>query len=193
MSSTFDTSERISREKTERILRLRADRLALRDEPAEECSDSAADWLFFTVGSRKFAVEAVWAVEASAMTEICRIPGTPRFVLGVVDIRGRVVSVVDLAAFMELSEQGGDGSLSPSDDSGGLVLLRGGGMEFAVRADTVLGVSPLIPGEFTKGITVFEGRLGEFVAGVGVDGSLYLDGAKVISDSAMIIEDSGGH
>jgi purine-binding chemotaxis protein CheW len=107
-------SERIDWERARE--RLAAARLALDEHrsPEEEqallherarvlatpvASDDGAprqDVVRFTLCGEPFAVAAEHVVEATAIGEPTPVPGTPEFLLGVVNHRGRVLPVVDL-------------------------------------------------------------------------------------------------
>lgn len=63
--------------------------------------------LLFRCGGQVLAVEAGAVREILAATEPTRIPGTPAAVLGLVNVRGTLVPVVDAAAAVGLSARNG--------------------------------------------------------------------------------------
>ena len=50
----------------------------------------------FRIGKETYGVDISTVREIVRVEEITRVPGTPEFVLGVVNLRGRILSVVDL-------------------------------------------------------------------------------------------------
>lgn len=57
---------------------------------------SAAQFLTFTLGSETFAVPVAQAREILDYVPLTRVPQLPAFVAGVLNLRGRVVPVIDL-------------------------------------------------------------------------------------------------
>ncbi len=55
-----------------------------------------AQYLTFTLGSEVFAVNISKVREVLDFTAITKVPGTPEFMRGVINLRGSVVPVVDL-------------------------------------------------------------------------------------------------
>lgn len=87
------------------ILRARAKALAQppKDEPE---ADTLLDVLEFRLAEERYAVEIRHVSEVHPLKELTPLPGTPAFVLGVVNVRGRILPVVDLKKFFELPDEG---------------------------------------------------------------------------------------
>jgi purine-binding chemotaxis protein CheW len=52
----------------------------------------------FKVGSAEYVIGADQVLHLESFTEATRVPGTPEFVIGLVQVRGRLIPVVDLRA-----------------------------------------------------------------------------------------------
>jgi purine-binding chemotaxis protein CheW len=63
---------------------------------ADEDDDPGCDFVRFTLGGDRFAIDAEHVLEATSLGEPTPVPGTPDFLLGVVNHRGRVLPVFDL-------------------------------------------------------------------------------------------------
>jgi purine-binding chemotaxis protein CheW len=57
---------------------------------------SSLQYLTFTLGDEVFAVDVTKAREVLDFTTVTRVPQTPRFMLGVINLRSSVVPVIDL-------------------------------------------------------------------------------------------------
>lgn len=79
--------------------------------------------LLFRCGGQVLAVEAGVVREILAATVPTRIPGTPPSVLGLVNVRGTLVPVVDAAAAVGLTAQNGAPTLVLVDRKGKAVGL----------------------------------------------------------------------
>ncbi len=55
-------------------------------------------YLSFTLGNEGYAIPLLSVREVIAMPETTKIPGTPPYFLGIMNLRGQVISVVDLRA-----------------------------------------------------------------------------------------------
>lgn len=58
--------------------------------------NTAMQYLTFHLGEEKFAIDVTKAQEVLDFVAPTRVPQTPRFMLGVINLRGSVVPVVDL-------------------------------------------------------------------------------------------------
>ncbi len=56
----------------------------------------------FRIGKETFGVDIFAVREIVRVQEITKVPGAPEFVLGVINLRGRVISVVDLGLHLGL-------------------------------------------------------------------------------------------
>ncbi len=73
-------------------------------------SDDLLQLVTFEVGDEEFAVDTLAVREINRMMEITHVPQTPRDVEGVINLRGRIVPVVDLRLRLglERAERGRD-------------------------------------------------------------------------------------
>lgn len=64
----------------------------------------------FSLGREEFAVEVTQVREIMRMEEITRMPKSPHFVEGIINLRGQIIAVVELAKRLNLEagERGGD-------------------------------------------------------------------------------------
>jgi purine-binding chemotaxis protein CheW len=86
--------EDLSPEEGRVILLERARLLAI--PTAGEDADPGRDFVRLTLCGDRFAIDAEHVLEATPLGEPTPVPGTPSFVLGVVNHRGRVLPVFDL-------------------------------------------------------------------------------------------------
>jgi len=63
--------------------------------------------LHFPIGARRFAVPVTGILEIREVPEPTPVPGSPSVVAGLVEIRGRIVTLVDLARVFGLEERSG--------------------------------------------------------------------------------------
>src|SRR5271156_5624497 len=61
-------------------------------------------YLTFGLGKEEFAIQVLHVCEIMGIQEITRVPQTPGYVKGVLNLRGRVVPVVDLRLKFDFPE-----------------------------------------------------------------------------------------
>ena len=64
----------------------------------EAIKDKAGKYLTFALGSEEYGLEILKVREIIGYVEVTRIPQTPAYVQGVINLRGQVIPVVDLRA-----------------------------------------------------------------------------------------------
>jgi chemotaxis signal transduction protein len=165
-----------------RILRQR--RLLLARTREETAASDQMDVLEFGLGSEVYAVEQRYVEEAFIpAVEILPIPFTPPFVLGVIRRRGRVLAVIDLA---ELSH----GAVPARPERNGpppLVVLRHGGMEFALAVDVIRMIRRIDRQVISTDRGAISEALAPWAAGITADPVLILDAGKLLEDPALIV------
>ena len=65
-------------------------------DAASDMSRRAGKYLTFKLGAEEFGLEILKVQEIIKMMDITRVPRTPDFVRGVINLRGKVIPVVDL-------------------------------------------------------------------------------------------------
>lgn len=173
-------SARRSQKSPAEVLEERARALAV---PPESTSDGEEGVMavVFTLGGERFAIESACMSEVALSVGIVPVPCTPEFVLGIVRLRGEVISVIDLRKFFELPSKG-------LSDMNRLLVLSSGEMRFGVLADTVDGVAEIRMGELKK-LPTLSGVREEYLAGVSADGITVLSGRRLLAGSSIIINE----
>jgi purine-binding chemotaxis protein CheW len=59
----------------------------------------------FKIESEEFGIDILNVQEINKMTQITKVPGSPKFVEGVINLRGRVIPVVNLRLKMSLPDK----------------------------------------------------------------------------------------
>lgn len=90
--------------------------------------------VIFTLGGDRYGVLLSKVRTVVMPRPLTRVPRAPRALLGIMNLRGRVVSVVDLAALLGLE------SASPH---GKVLLLNRGRTELGMAVTDVVGIAPL--------------------------------------------------
>jgi purine-binding chemotaxis protein CheW len=163
-----------------RILRERARRFASRAETAD--GSGSIEVLEFGLAGERYAIEAVHVDDVVPLRELTPLPCTPDFLRGVVNVRGRLVGVIDLKKFFGLPERG-------ITDLHRVVLLRSADLEFGLLADTVEGVVSLELEAIQPPLPTLTGIRETYVRGVTFERVLFLDAEAILSDRRLVVDE----
>lgn len=167
-------------EEKKRVLKARAKALA---REAEKVLDQEyLEVVEFILAYETYGIESAYVREIYPLTEITSLPGTPPFVRGIVNVRGQILSVIDLKKFFELPEKG-------LTDLNKIIIVRDDNMEFGILADAVLGIRKLPVREFEATLPTLTGIRTQYLKGVTRERMVILDAAKILSDKNIIISE----
>jgi purine-binding chemotaxis protein CheW len=168
-------------EEKKRILKERAKTLA-RETEAEEVTHEYLEVVEFSLAYETYGIESSYVREVYPLTEITPLPGTPPFVLGIVNVRGQILSVIDLKRFFGLPEKG-------LTDLNKVIILHNDRMEFGVLADVILGVRLVPLQEIQPSLPTLTDIRADYLKGVTQERLIVLEAAKILSDRRMIVHE----
>ncbi len=59
-------------------------------------ADTILQLVSFTIGSEEFGVDILKVQEINRMTAITRVPNAPQYVEGIINLRGKIIPIIDL-------------------------------------------------------------------------------------------------
>jgi purine-binding chemotaxis protein CheW len=75
---------------------------------AKVSSNEVLQLVSFYLGNEEFAVDILNVQEINRMVEITRVPRAPHFVEGVINLRGKIIPIIDLRKRLNLPEKDHD-------------------------------------------------------------------------------------
>ena len=163
------------------VLRKRAQILA-RQLEEDQGAGTSLDILEFHLTYETYAIEMRWVAETYPLKELTPLPCTPPFVAGIINVRGRILSVIDIRKFFDLPEKG-------LTDLNKVIILNNGEMEFGILADEILGTRSIPLSEVQPPLPTLTGVRAEYLRGVTSERTAILDGAKLLADKSLIVHD----
>ncbi len=79
-------------------------------EASSACAQNAAQYLTFVCGGEEYGVEILRVQEIKGWDHVTRVPYAPPYVLGVMNLRGMIVPVIDLRIRLNLQQSNFDAS-----------------------------------------------------------------------------------
>jgi purine-binding chemotaxis protein CheW len=131
----------------------------------------------FTLGDVNYGAPVEQVREVRDVQAVTPVPGAPSYVGGVTNLRGQIITVMDLRKRLNIEEMEGGGEK--------IIVIEMGKTAVGVVVDTVTEVSTIAGADIEKQIQVTK-KLENYVVGVGKQGEtlvVILDLAKIIADS----------
>jgi purine-binding chemotaxis protein CheW len=163
------------------LLHARALTLARPPERAA-ASDSMFELLEFRLAHERYALENKWVREVSNFKELTPLPCCPPFVLGIVNVRGRILPVLDIKRFFDLPEKG-------LTDLHRIILVGGNDLELGLLADTIVGVRSIPTADLQPPLPTLTGVRGDYLKGVTAERLVVLDLARILADPKIIVHE----
>lgn len=139
----------------------------------------------FTVGDVNYGVPVDQVREVRDVQAVTPVPGAPCYVEGVTNLRGQIITVMDLRRRLSLPKKEGGGEK--------IIVIEMGKIAVGVVVDTVTEVSNIAGVDIEKHMQVTT-RLDDYLVGVGKQGEqliVILDLAKIISDVEADLPETG--
>jgi purine-binding chemotaxis protein CheW len=143
----------------------------------------------FRIGSELFGVPISAVQEIVRVPAIARIPQAPDFVEGVINLRGRVITVVDLRKRMNQPASGGQGGW---DRKSRILVIETEGRQVGAIVDEVTEVLKLAADRVEPAPPMVAGLSNQYINGVGklVDDLLILiDIDKILTANQLLALD----
>jgi purine-binding chemotaxis protein CheW len=67
-----------------------------KDIVQQHVSDELLQLVSFTIGTEEFGVDILKVQEINRMVDVTRVPNTPEYVDGIINLRGKVIPIIDL-------------------------------------------------------------------------------------------------
>jgi purine-binding chemotaxis protein CheW len=163
------------------ILRARAQALARPPERAE-VAESSLELLEFRLARESYALETRYVREVYPLKNLTPVPCTPPFVLGIVNVRGRITPVIDIKKFFDLPDKG-------LTDLHRIILVRGRDLEFGLLADVIVGVRTIPEESLQPSLPTLTGIRADYLKGVTAERLVVLDLDRILTDPKIIVHE----
>ena len=168
-------------EEKKKIFKMRAKALS-QETRDKETAEEYIEIVEFMLAYEKYGIETSYVREVYPLKELTPLPGTPPFILGIINVRGEILSLIDIKKFFDLPEKG-------LGDLNKIIILHNEKMEFGILSDVILGVRNILLSELQQSIPTLTGIREEYLKGVTKERVVILDAEKLLSDKAIIVHE----
>ena len=163
------------------ILKARARELA-REPLAAELAGDLLEAVEFELASEHYAIALAQVREVSLLKELTPVPCTPPFVLGIINLRGEIRTVIDLKKFFDLTDKG-------ITELNKIIIIEHDDMQLGILADAIRGVRRIRLNDLQPALPTLTGIRADYLRGVTSDRLVVLDAAKILSDNRILVNE----
>ena len=141
-------------------------------------NDEVLQWVTYKLGEETYGINVMQVQEVLRHTEIAPVPGAPDYVLGIINLRGNVVTVIDTRSRFGLPSSG-------ISDNTRIVIIESDEQVVGILVDSVAEVVYLRSSEIDSAPNVGTEESAKFIQGVSNrDGQLLIlvDLNKLLND-----------
>lgn len=160
------------------VFQERARRLAR--PPEEDLAGETTQVVVFALGQESYAVEAAFVETIVPLERITPVPCTPDFVVGVINLRGRILSVIDLHRFLGQTP-------IPRDSETQVIAVRAAGLEVGILANQVRDVQPLLLEDLRPALPTASSKAAAYTRGLTPGMVVFLDLQALLKDERIIV------
>ena len=128
--------------------------------PAEKSqTDLISQWVTFFLDGEMYGVNVLQVQEVLRVSEIAPVPGAPEYVLGIINLRGNIVTVIDTRQRFGLGSK-------ELDDLSRIVIIEVSGNVIGILVDGVAEVVYLRESSMESAPNVGSGESSRYIQGV---------------------------
>jgi purine-binding chemotaxis protein CheW len=164
----------------EEILKSRAQALS---KVEERLTDDNTDSVFvvkFLLSDEVYGIEASFIKEVLPLKDLTVVPCTPNFILGVINIRGQIFTVINPKKILMLPEKG-------ISEFTKVMILSHENISFGIVADTILG-NQYIPSSEIGSLPYRKNNIQkDYLMGVTARGVIILNAKTFMNSSELVV------
>ncbi len=160
----------------ERAVRLAGD--ALKAAPPED----ELEVVEFRLGNERYGADSLSTGEIFPLQDLTPLPCTPPFVVGIVNLRGRIISVVDLKVFFGIPRE-------TISEKALVLVLESPQMEMGILVDALVGVRRIPRKDISPPLPTMTGIGGAYLLGLAEEDLGILKVAAILEDPALVIRE----
>ncbi|RJE75798.1 chemotaxis protein CheW [Pseudoalteromonas citrea] len=134
------------------------DRLLSADKNADS-NDEVLQWVTYKLEDETYGINVMQVQEVLRYTEIAPVPGAPSYVLGIINLRGNVVTVIDTRARFGLMS-------AEVTDNSRIVIIEAEKQVIGILVDSVAEVVYLRSSEIDSAPNIGTEESAKFIQGV---------------------------
>ena len=179
--ATMEQGTALSPDEERRILKSRAQALS-RELGTDAAAGETLEVVEFDLAGERYAFPLAEVREVSRLRELTPVPCTPPFVLGIINLRGEIRTVIDLKKFFDLPAAG-------ITELNKIILIQHGDLPLGILADAIRGVRRIAIGDLQPALPTLTDVRADYLRGITSERLVVLDAGKILSDPRILVDD----
>ena len=133
----------------------------------------------------KYAFDIKYINEVFKLKKITHLPCTPSFVIGIINFRGKILSVIDIRNFIGFTTD-----TKKFNEVKQVIVVKINDFEFGISVDNILGYYSITEEEIQQTVLTITNERKEFFIGIARNSTVVLDIKNIILSEKIIVNDS---
>ncbi len=134
--------------------------------------------------SQRYAVEIVYVNEVYSIKNVTMLPCTPSFIVGIMNFRGKIISVIDIRNFLGFTMEKID-----ADNVKKVIVINVDELEIGIAVDDILGCKDIYLSELQKNVLTITNFNTDYFKGITKERSIVLDIKNIMMDEKIIVNE----
>ena len=171
------TEKAVSPDKMKSILEARSRALS---QSSEIQAGESMQLVVFSLANETYGLATDYVHEVQPLHQVSPVPCTPDLVVGVINIRGSIYSVIDIRSFFGVEQK-------EITELTKVILVNAAGLEVGILADDVKGATSIPLAEIKSALDAQSATKDEYVQGVTKDMLIILNLEALLRDERIIV------
>lgn len=132
----------------------------------------------------KYAIEVLYVNEVYSVKRVTALPCTPPFIIGIMNFRGKIISVIDIRTFLGFSVKKIDGNAVRK-----VIVIKVDEIEVGIAADSILGCNKVSLTEIQQNVLTITNLKDNYFKGVTKGMSIVLNIENIMLDEKIIVDE----
>jgi purine-binding chemotaxis protein CheW len=148
----------------------------------EEVITQKMDTLEFMLSDERYAIDATYVSEVITIKDLTPLPCTPSFILGIINNRGQILSVIDIKKFFNLPERG-------ITNLNRVIIVKHQEIDVGILTDEIVGSSTVDLEALQNKIPSANKIADSYILGLTNERLIVLDITEVLQDEKIVVNE----
>lgn len=132
----------------------------------------------------KYAINIIYLNEVYSVKNVTNLPCTPSFIIGIMNFRGKIISVVDIRNFLGFTMK-----KMNSENVKKVIVTKVNDIEVGIAVDGIVGCKEVLLSEIQKNISTITNFKEYYFNGITRERSIILNIKNILMDEKFIVDE----
>lgn len=181
LQESLNRKTALTREEKYALLKNRAKALAAEKEDVN-IEHEFIEIVAFRLATEIYGIESAFVQEVHLLKDYTTLPGLPAYIFGIMNLRGQIISIINLKKFFNLPEKG-------LGEMNRVIIIRNEKMEFGILADFVEGTVLITLDEIMEIPPTVTGTGEKYLKCITKEHIVVFDAARMLNDQDIIVNE----